>query len=93
MHGLSGHFSSLQTADNHPSKPHPAMLEAALDECAVEPAAAVMIGDTVFDIEMGCAAGVRALGVGWGYHEAGELIAAGATAVAGNAAALLEMLR
>ena len=92
MHGLSAHFSSLQTADNHPSKPHPAMLEAALDECLAKPAAAVMIGDTVFDIEMGRAAGVRALGVGWGYHEPAELIAAGADAVAGDAARLLEMM-
>ena len=28
-HGLSAHFSSLQTADRHPGKPHPAMLLAA----------------------------------------------------------------
>ena len=68
------------------------MLEAALDECLAKPAAAVMIGDTVFDIEMGRAAGVRALGVGWGYHEPAELIAAGADAVAGDAARLLEMM-
>ena len=92
MHGLSAHFISLQTADDHPSKPHPAMLEAALAECGVGPEAAVMIGDTVYDIEMGCAAGVRALGVGWGYHEPAELMVAGAAAVAGNAATLLEML-
>ena len=32
-HGLDGRFASLQTADRHPSKPHPAMLEAALAEC------------------------------------------------------------
>lgn len=93
MHGLSAHFASLQTADHHPSKPHPAMLEAALDECLIGPEGAVMIGDTVYDIEMGAAAGVRALGVGWGYHEAGELLAAGAEAVAADTTHLQELLR
>lgn len=82
VHGLSGHFSTLQTADRHPSKPHPAMLEAALAEAMALPANAVMIGDTVYDMQLARAAGVRALGVGWGYHESGELLEAGAEAVA-----------
>ena len=34
-HGLDGHFVTLQTGDRHPGKPHPAMLEAALDEAGV----------------------------------------------------------
>ncbi|MFN7174750.1 MAG: hypothetical protein ACK4MT_08620, partial [Thermaurantiacus tibetensis] len=38
------------------------------------------------------AAGVRALGVDWGYHEAAELRAAGAAAVARDAAELLALL-
>ena len=38
----------------------------------------VVIGDTVFDMMMAANAGVRALGVGWGYHEPEELVAAGA---------------
>lgn len=91
-HGLTGHFVTLQTADRHPSKPHPAMLEAALFEAAAEPAQAVMIGDTVFDIDMGRAAGVRAVGVDWGYHEADELLRAGAEWVAPDPAALLSHL-
>ena len=32
MHGLADLFVTLQTADRHPSKPHPAMLEAAMAE-------------------------------------------------------------
>ena len=82
MHGLGGHFVSLQTADDHPSKPHPAMLEAALAEAGVDPRTAVMIGDTAFDMAMARDAGVRAIGVAWGYHAPHELIAAGAEAVA-----------
>ncbi|MEP6868669.1 MAG: HAD-IA family hydrolase [Novosphingobium sp.] len=83
-HGLSDHFITLQTADRHPSKPHPAMLEAALDQALVPPEGAVMIGDTAYDMAMAVAAGVRAIGVDWGYHERAELIAAGAEFVAAD---------
>ena len=67
-HGIAHHFATIQVADQHPSKPHPAMVLAALAETGVAPANAVMIGDTEFDIEMGRAAGVRTIGVSWGYH-------------------------
>lgn len=91
-HGLTDLFVSLQTADRHPSKPHPAMLEAALFEAGVMPADAVMIGDTSFDMQMARAAGVRAVGVAWGYHEAEELMETGASIVARDAAHLSEEL-
>ena len=91
-HGLTGHFVTLQTADRHPSKPHPAMLRAALAEAGAVPAEAVIIGDTVFDIAMGGNAGVRAIGVDWGYHDAAELLDAGATDVAMDAAQLRALL-
>ena len=81
-HGIAGHFVTLQTADRHPSKPHPAMLRAALAEAEAEPARAAIIGDTVFDMAMGVAAGVCAIGVDWGYHDAHELLGAGAVTVA-----------
>ncbi|MDP9055719.1 MAG: HAD-IA family hydrolase [Pseudomonadota bacterium] len=82
INGLSGMFYTLQTADHHPGKPNPAMLEAALAEAMAQPEQAVMIGDTVYDMAMARAAGVRGLGVAWGYHEPGELSQAGAEAVA-----------
>lgn len=91
-HGLSRRFVTLQTADFHPSKPHPAMLEAALAEAGCDAADAVMIGDTQYDIAMARAAGVRAVGVDWGYHTAQELFDAGAEAVAANPPHLLELL-
>jgi phosphoglycolate phosphatase len=92
MHGVFDLFGTLQTADRHPSKPHPAMLETAMAEAGAEPADTVMIGDTVYDIEMALAAGCRAIGVAWGYHDAAELLAAGAEAVAETPAQLWEML-
>ncbi|MBU3077972.1 HAD-IA family hydrolase [Sphingomonas quercus] len=81
-HGLERRFVTLQTADRHPSKPHPAMLHAAMAEAGAEPHMTVMIGDTSYDIAMAKAAGAHAIGVGWGYHPAEELFAAGADAVA-----------
>lgn len=91
-HGVIDHFISLQTADRHPSKPHPAMLEAAMADAAATPRDTVMIGDTSFDIDMARAINVRAIGVDWGYHTSAELTAAGAQAVATSAQNLGELL-
>ena len=92
-HGLCAHFATLQTADHHPSKPHPAMITAALAETGADPDQTVMIGDTVFDMAMAQAAGVRGIGVDWGYHAAAELLGAGAVAVAANPAQLEELMQ
>jgi phosphoglycolate phosphatase len=92
-HGIADLFVSLQTADRHPSKPHPAMLEAALFEAGADRNQAVMIGDTSFDMLMARSIGVAAIGVGWGYHGAGELLASGAGRVVESAAALAEALQ
>lgn len=81
-HGLAGRFVTLQTADRHPSKPHPAMIEAALAEAGADAKASMMIGDTSYDMIMARSAGVTAVGVTWGYHGAGDLLAAGADVIA-----------
>lgn len=81
-HGLDQHFITLQTADHHPSKPDPSMIRAALIDAGIENEKAVMIGDTSFDMDMAKAAGVRAIGVAWGYHDPDELLASGAVGVA-----------
>jgi phosphoglycolate phosphatase len=80
-HGLADRFVTLQTADRHPSKPHPSMIHAALEQAGADPHLAVMIGDTSYDMAMARAAGVRAVGVTWGYHDEALLHAAGAHAV------------
>ena len=81
-HGLLDRFVTLQTSDRNPSKPHPAMALSAMADVGAEPARTIFIGDTGWD--MGCArsAGVGAIGAGWGYHDAEELAAEGAHAVA-----------
>jgi len=93
LHGIADLFSTLQTSDLHPSKPDPAMLEAAMAETLAMPEHTVMIGDTAYDIEMARSAGVRAIGVAWGYHAPDELYAAGADDVAEDPDHLEELLR
>lgn len=80
-HGLERHFVTRQTADDAPSKPHPAMILQAAAEAGVRPEEAVMIGDTTFDMLMARSAGARAIGVDWGYHAPDRLLAAGAERV------------
>ena len=75
-HGLRRLFDTQHCADDHPSKPHPAMLRAALADTGVAPHRAVMVGDTSYDMEMAQAAGMLAIGVTWGYHTADRLGAA-----------------
>lgn len=80
-HGLTGRFTTVQTADVAAGKPHPEMVLRAMAETGTDAEATVMIGDTTYDMEMARAAGVVAIGVAWGYHEAEELTAAGASVV------------
>jgi phosphoglycolate phosphatase-like HAD superfamily hydrolase len=49
-------------------KPHPSMILQALSETGINGNDAIMIGDTVHDMQMAVATGVRAIGVAWGYH-------------------------
>lgn len=92
-HGLGRRFVSLQTADRHPSKPHPSMVEQALADAGAAPELSMMIGDTSYDMAMARAAGVRAVGVAWGYHEAEELLAAGADYVAAHPSEISEIVK
>lgn len=82
--GWHGLFTTVQTADTNPSKPHPAMVLTAAAEAGVSASEVIMIGDTSFDMEMAKAAGARALGVAWGYHPVAALREAGAEAIAQN---------
>ncbi len=91
-HDLDRFFVTRQTADHHPSKPHPSMLEAALNETGAEAGDAVMVGDTTYDIEMGRAAGFRTIGVRWGYHRADALRDAGADVLIADFAELPDTL-
>lgn len=75
-HGLAGMFATRQVADFHPSKPHPSMIMAALEETGANARCAVMVGDTSFDMDMAANAGIASIGVTWGYHPRSALCAA-----------------
>ena len=67
-YNLGGVFQTIQTADTHPSKPNPAMLQAACAETGVPARRCLFIGDTTHDMQMAVAARVGFVGVSWGYH-------------------------
>jgi phosphoglycolate phosphatase len=90
--GWQEHFCTVQTADKAPSKPHPGMVLQALSEAGVRAEDAIMIGDTTFDIEMACAADVRAVAVSWGYHRPDRLRDAGARWVVNDISELRDRL-
>lgn len=90
--GLRNTFVTIQTADDAPSKPHPAMLFQAMNETGARAENTVMIGDTSYDMAMARAAKVHGIGVAWGYHSSEEMIRAGASVVAQDFGALLSLL-
>jgi phosphoglycolate phosphatase len=92
-HGLNPHFMTLQTADRHPSKPHPSMIEQAMRDAGAQPEATIMIGDTSFDMAMAGLAGVTAIGVTWGYHSHQELLDAGAHYIAADPADIITIAK
>ncbi len=66
--GLERLFSSTRCADETASKPDPRMLLEILDELSVPACAAVLVGDTEYDLEMANRAGVPGVGVAYGVH-------------------------
>lgn len=93
QHGIHARFVSLQTADRHPSKPHPSMVGQAIADADARPESSFVVGDTSFDMAMAVNAGARAIGAAWGYHDADELLDAGAVAVADRPLDVLELIR
>jgi phosphoglycolate phosphatase len=80
-HGIVGRFNSIETPTHNRGKPDPEMIEVAMRKAGVDAGHTVMVGDTVYDMHMAKAAGVRAIGVAWGYHEIEDLRDAGADVV------------
>lgn len=71
-------IGASRCADETASKPDPAMLLELLQHEDLSPEAALMVGDTEFDIAMARAARMPAVGVACGVHEHDRLREAGA---------------
>jgi len=78
--GLRHLFASSRCADEAFSKPHPQMLEDILDQTGVDAGRALMVGDTVYDMEMARNAKVAGLAVSYGVHARERLLDRGALA-------------
>jgi phosphoglycolate phosphatase len=76
--GCQGIFAVTRCADETASKPHPRMLMEVMDVAGVGPEDTLMIGDTVFDMQLARNAGAPALGVSYGVQPAERLLAEGA---------------
>ncbi|MEM7492090.1 MAG: HAD-IA family hydrolase [Pseudomonadota bacterium] len=88
MHPLGQYFDTVWCADDGPGKPHPFMCLEAMNAVGADAGQSLIIGDAVFDMQMGRAAGIQSLGVSWGFGEAHELDAAGAHEVHDDFASL-----
>uniref|UniRef100_UPI0032B2B35A HAD family hydrolase n=1 Tax=uncultured Salinisphaera sp. TaxID=359372 RepID=UPI0032B2B35A len=75
-------------ADESEPKPAPNLVEDLLLRTATEPARALVVGDTEYDMFMARAAGVDGVAVGTGVHDEARLKRAGAIAVLPNIGAL-----
>lgn len=86
--GLGPHFDLTRCADETRSKPDPAMLNEILTHYGLRPEQAVMVGDTVYDMEMAQRIGMPAIGVEWGVHDRETLARFGPVAVVNSVADL-----
>lgn len=91
-HGWHDLFATVQTADDAPSKPHPAMILQACAATGHAPGQTWMIGDSSFDMAMARAAGARAIGVAWGFQPRAALVEAGAERIVEDFDALVDLV-
>ena len=73
-------------------KPEPTAALQVLEKLGVRPEEAIFVGDSKIDVQTAKAAGIKAVGVSWGFRGRGELIEAGADAVVEEPIALLKIL-
>ena len=83
------YYAVTSSEDVETAKPEPDVVQVALSKGGVDSSRAIMVGDTVWDIEAASKAGVRCIGVMSGGIGPAELTAAGAIAVYNDVAALL----
>ena len=69
--GIADHFARIYGGDDVPKKPDPAGLLRLLAELGVPPRETLMVGDSANDIRTGRAAGVRTVGVSYGFDPEG----------------------
>ncbi|MCG8613448.1 MAG: HAD-IA family hydrolase, partial [Pseudomonadales bacterium] len=90
--GLRRYFPWHQCADETASKPDPLMLSNILAGAQCSVSDAVMVGDTIYDMEMARRIGMTAFGVEYGVHSADQLLGSGARATFSTFCELIDSL-
>jgi phosphoglycolate phosphatase len=90
--GLGVHFVASRCADEAMSKPNPEMILQLLTELNIAPEKAVMIGDSIHDLNMANNAGIDAVGVSYGAHGEDKLRRANPKAIINSPLELLGYL-
>ena len=92
--GVAGEFDAIMGGDSvSEKKPHPAMLQAVLQQFEIAPTEALIIGDSDTDIEAGKRAGVITCGVTYGLGSKDALRAAAPDVTIDNIAELADYFR
>lgn len=86
IHLTFGHRS------NTPTKPDPYSVIEAMDKFGVDKSKCVYIGDSDVDINTAKNAGIKSVGVAWGFRGAGELLEAGADFIVNTTEELKELI-
>lgn len=81
--------ASTSIDDVEASKPAPDIFEMALKKASVDAAEAIVVGDTIYDVEAAARSGIAAIGLTSGPFDGGQLRDAGAIAIFTDVAALL----
>lgn len=71
---MAGFFMATRCANEARSKPDPMMLHQLMGELGCDAVEVLMIGDSVYDMEMAANAGVDRLAVTWGVHGRDRLV-------------------
>jgi phosphoglycolate phosphatase len=92
--GILGYFSFVAgEQDVAQKKPAPDMVNLVLDTLGVAPGECMVVGDTVYDIEMGQRAAADTCAVTWGNNTADELCLLGPTFVVDSFAQIVSLLK
>lgn len=90
--GLERYFPLTRCANETASKPDPLMLRQIVSETGVPVERIVMVGDTIYDMEMARRIGMPAIGVTWGVHSQEQLSGHSPMAIASDIFKLRELM-
>ncbi|MDB9916107.1 HAD-IA family hydrolase [Alphaproteobacteria bacterium] len=91
-HNLSDIFDVTLSTDENIPKPDPAMPIRGMKELGVNSDRTIIVGDTINDIGAGVNAGIKSIGVKWGYNSEELLLSAGAHHLVSDAQELYKLL-